>query len=56
MIYDELQCVFVEVPKTGASSIRHIAGHPHKPLLNIAQIAQSMSRAKFSTYFKFGFV
>jgi hypothetical protein len=56
MIADEFKCIFVEVPKTGSSSIRAIIGHPPKPHLNIWQIANQVDPNKFNSYFKFGFV
>ena len=56
MISDNFKCIFVEVPKTGSTSIRTIIGHPHKPHLNIWQIANEIERDKFHSYFKFGFV
>ncbi len=38
MISDRYQCVFVEVPKTGSTSIRSIIGQPEKPHLNIQEV------------------
>jgi hypothetical protein len=56
MISDEFKCIFVEVPKTGSTSIRAIIGEPPKPHQNIWQIFSSTSAEKFSSYYKFGFV
>jgi hypothetical protein len=56
VISDQLKCIFVEVPKTGSTSIRAIVGAPSKPHLNIWQIFSSIPTEKFSAYFKFGFV
>jgi len=56
MVSDEFKCIFVEVPKTGSTSIRHIIGYPRKPHLNIYQIAGLLPKNKFDAYFKFGFV
>ena len=56
MISDKFKCIFVEVPKTGSTSIRTIIGQPSKPHLNICQIANEIEREKFYSYFKFGFV
>jgi len=56
MISDRLKCIFVEVPKTGSSSIRAIVGQPAKPHLNIWQILSAVEPDKFTSYFKFGFV
>jgi hypothetical protein len=51
-----MKCIFIEVPKTGSTSIRAIVGEPGKPHQNIWQIASSIPEEKFRTYFKFGFV
>jgi hypothetical protein len=56
VISDPFKCIFVEVPKTGSTSIRSILGHPAKPHLNIWQIFNSVTEEQFRTYFKFGFV
>jgi len=37
MINHQFQCIFIEVPKTGSTSIRTILGHPEKPHLNIQE-------------------
>ncbi|NEO99419.1 MAG: sulfotransferase family protein [Symploca sp. SIO2E9] len=42
MISHKHKCIFVEVPKTGSSSIRTIIGSHHKPHLNICQIRFNM--------------
>jgi hypothetical protein len=56
MISDKYKCIFVEVPKTGSSSIRMIVGSSSEPHLNICQISHLIEPEKFSSYFKFGFV
>lgn len=56
MVSDRYRCIFVEVPKTGSTSIRQVVGNPVTPHLNICQIAGQVSKERFSAYFKFGFV
>jgi len=40
MISHQYQCIFIEVPKTGSTSIRSILGHPKKPHLNIQEVKE----------------
>jgi len=42
MISHTYKCIFVEVPKTGSSSIRAIIGNPPVPHLNICQIKYNL--------------
>ncbi|MBC7619493.1 MAG: hypothetical protein H7293_11005 [Candidatus Saccharibacteria bacterium] len=56
MISEQYRCIFVEVPKTGSTSVRSIVGEPLRPHLNIWQIAQGMVPEQFEQFYKFGFV
>ena len=56
MINDKLKCIFVEVPKTGSTSVRSVIGNPKRPHKSISQIKFMVNEKKFESYFKFGFV
>ena len=42
MVSDKYRCIFVEVPKTGSTSVRSILGKPIKPHLNLWEIKTLM--------------
>jgi len=56
MINHDLKCIFVEVPKTGSSSIRSIVGCPEKAHRSIIEIKNQITEQQFDEYFKFGYV
>ena len=56
MINHDLKCIFVEVPKTGTTSISSIIGKPAKPHLTIVEIQNQVTKQQIDEYFKFAFV
>lgn len=45
MISHEKKCIFVEIPKTGSTSVRAVLGSPPRPHLNICQIKHEMMQS-----------
>ncbi len=56
MINHDLKCIFVEVPKTGSTSIRTIVGFTKQHHQTIVEIQKKIPLNKFNEYFKFAFV
>ncbi len=51
MISHKYKCIFVEIPKTGSSSVRAIIGNPAKPHLNIWQIKYELEHYNDRTHY-----
>lgn len=43
MISHRHRCIFIEIPKTGSSSVRALLGSPAKPHLNICQVRDEIT-------------
>ena len=56
MINHNLKCIFIEVPKTGSTSIRSIIGFAKKHHQTIVDIENEITKEQFDEYFKFAFV
>jgi hypothetical protein len=61
MINHSLQCIFVQVPKTGSTSISktinaNLQKKRIRPHSDIMQIKEKVAENAFDNYFKFGFV
>lgn len=50
MISEKHKCIFIEVPKTASTSIRHILGHPRKPHLDVLQTRQELESLLHLSY------
>src|SRR5438046_249693 len=53
MISHQHKCIFVEVPKTGSTSVRAILGKAWKPHLNLWQIKNEMTFEQFVDWIEY---
>ena len=47
MINYKKKCIFIEVPKTGSTSIRNIIGFPSKPHLDVNEVKKKLIKTSF---------